>query len=106
MLLAAGGEEAVESLRAMLSWHYPTLIIAFFHFSAFGGTLEGWGGEGDIYTMRRVRHGEYTHASCIRLVRRENIPTFPASNWSVVKIYSRFMRLIGPSCEYTHASCV
>eukprot|EP00976_Prorocentrum_cordatum_P031880 648143-Prorocentrum_minimum.AAC.1 len=26
--------------------------------------------------------GEYTHASCVRLVRRENIPTLPASDWS------------------------
>ena len=38
-----------------------------------------------------------THASCVRLVRRETIPTLPASDWSVVRIYPRFLRLIGPS---------
>eukprot|EP00959_Pyramimonas_sp_CCMP1952_P293947 6147692-Pyramimonas_sp.AAC.2 len=27
--------------------------------------------------------------TCIRLVRRENIPALPASDWSVVRIYPR-----------------
>eukprot|EP00976_Prorocentrum_cordatum_P063073 1176969-Prorocentrum_minimum.AAC.2 len=35
--------------------------------------------------------------SCVRLVRHENIPTLPASDWSVVRIYPRFLRPIGPS---------
>ena len=30
-------------------------------------------------------------------VRSENIPTLPASDWSVMRIYPRFMRLIGLS---------
>eukprot|EP00959_Pyramimonas_sp_CCMP1952_P088325 1847848-Pyramimonas_sp.AAC.1 len=43
----------------------------------------------------------------MRLVRRENIPpAYPASDWSVVRMYPRFLRMIGPSCEYTRASCV
>ena len=29
-------------------------------------------------------------------VRRENIPALPASDWSVVRIYPRFLLLIGP----------
>eukprot|EP00959_Pyramimonas_sp_CCMP1952_P204607 4278324-Pyramimonas_sp.AAC.1 len=33
----------------------------------------------------------------VRLVRRENIPAFPASDWSVVRIYPRFLRPIGTS---------
>eukprot|EP00959_Pyramimonas_sp_CCMP1952_P199097 4164666-Pyramimonas_sp.AAC.1 len=32
-----------------------------------------------------------------RLVRRENMPTLPASDWSVVRICLRFLRPIGPS---------
>eukprot|EP00976_Prorocentrum_cordatum_P102802 1193212-Prorocentrum_minimum.AAC.12 len=30
------------------------------------------------------------------LVHRENIPTLPASDWSIVRIYSCFLRPIGP----------
>eukprot|EP00959_Pyramimonas_sp_CCMP1952_P210384 4402774-Pyramimonas_sp.AAC.1 len=30
---------------------------------------------------------EYTHSHCVRLVRYGNIPTLPASDWSVVRIY-------------------
>eukprot|EP00959_Pyramimonas_sp_CCMP1952_P311260 6514080-Pyramimonas_sp.AAC.1 len=33
-------------------------------------------------------------------------PRLPASDWSVVRIYPRFPRPIGPSCEYTPASHV
>eukprot|EP00959_Pyramimonas_sp_CCMP1952_P056237 1174662-Pyramimonas_sp.AAC.1 len=33
----------------------------------------------------------------IRLACRENMPALPASDWSVVRIYPRFLRLIGPS---------
>ena len=40
---------------------------------------------------------EYTRASRVRLVRRENIPARPASDWPVVRICPRFLRLIGPS---------
>eukprot|EP00976_Prorocentrum_cordatum_P088928 1187543-Prorocentrum_minimum.AAC.1 len=32
---------------------------------------------------------------CVRLVRRENIPVLPASDWSVVRIYLCVLRLIG-----------
>eukprot|EP00976_Prorocentrum_cordatum_P076714 1182410-Prorocentrum_minimum.AAC.3 len=39
-------------------------------------------------------------------VRSENVPALPASDWSIVRIYPRFLRLIGPSREYTRASCV
>eukprot|EP00976_Prorocentrum_cordatum_P117736 1196353-Prorocentrum_minimum.AAC.6 len=38
-------------------------------------------------------------------VRRENIPVHPASDWSVVGIYPCILRPIGPSWEYTRASC-
>eukprot|EP00959_Pyramimonas_sp_CCMP1952_P437045 9150794-Pyramimonas_sp.AAC.1 len=31
----------------------------------------------------------------VRLVHRENIPTLSASDWSIVRIYPRFLRLIG-----------
>eukprot|EP00976_Prorocentrum_cordatum_P008495 169637-Prorocentrum_minimum.AAC.1 len=37
------------------------------------------------------------HATCVGLVHRENIPTLPAYDWSVVRIYPRFLRMIGPS---------
>eukprot|EP00959_Pyramimonas_sp_CCMP1952_P364720 7637720-Pyramimonas_sp.AAC.1 len=37
--------------------------------------------------------------SCVRLVCRENIPALPASDWSAVRIYPRFLCPIGPSCE-------
>eukprot|EP00959_Pyramimonas_sp_CCMP1952_P280450 5862125-Pyramimonas_sp.AAC.2 len=37
---------------------------------------------------------------------RQNIPALHASDWSVVGIYPRFLRLIGSSWEYTRASCV
>eukprot|EP00959_Pyramimonas_sp_CCMP1952_P371902 7787849-Pyramimonas_sp.AAC.1 len=37
----------------------------------------------------------------VRLVRRENIPTLPASDWSTVRIYLRFLRLIGQSHNET-----
>eukprot|EP00976_Prorocentrum_cordatum_P026547 539481-Prorocentrum_minimum.AAC.2 len=33
-------------------------------------------------------------------------PLNPASDWSVVRIYPRCLRLIGPSREYTHVVCV
>eukprot|EP00976_Prorocentrum_cordatum_P017950 362332-Prorocentrum_minimum.AAC.1 len=36
-------------------------------------------------------------ASCVRLVHRENIPTLPESDWSIVRISPHFLRLIGPS---------
>eukprot|EP00976_Prorocentrum_cordatum_P061331 1176253-Prorocentrum_minimum.AAC.1 len=49
---------------------------------------------------------EYTRASCVRLVRRENIPALPASDRSAARIYPRFLRPIGPPQEYTRASCV
>eukprot|EP00959_Pyramimonas_sp_CCMP1952_P054744 1143889-Pyramimonas_sp.AAC.1 len=59
---------------------------------------------------------EYPLASCVRLVRHENIQRRAAtsssraagraSDWSVTRIYPRFLRLIGPSREYTLASCV
>eukprot|EP00959_Pyramimonas_sp_CCMP1952_P117605 2458735-Pyramimonas_sp.AAC.1 len=41
-----------------------------------------------------------------RSARRENIPALPASDWSAVRIYLRFLRLMGPPQEYTYASCV
>eukprot|EP00959_Pyramimonas_sp_CCMP1952_P429163 8988153-Pyramimonas_sp.AAC.1 len=31
---------------------------------------------------------------------------FPVSDWSVVTIYPYFLRLIGPSLQYTRTSCV
>eukprot|EP00959_Pyramimonas_sp_CCMP1952_P094921 1985255-Pyramimonas_sp.AAC.1 len=34
---------------------------------------------------------EYTRAFCVRLVRRENIPALSVSDWSVVRIYPRFL---------------
>ena len=34
--------------------------------------------------------------SALRLVRRENMHTLPASDWSVMRICLHFMRLIGP----------
>eukprot|EP00976_Prorocentrum_cordatum_P017716 356766-Prorocentrum_minimum.AAC.1 len=40
---------------------------------------------------------EYTRDSCVRLVRRENVPASPASGWFVVRIHSRFLRPIGSS---------
>eukprot|EP00976_Prorocentrum_cordatum_P075201 1181820-Prorocentrum_minimum.AAC.1 len=42
-----------------------------------------------------VKRRNITHASCVRLVRRGNIPTHPASDWSVVRIYPCVLRLIG-----------
>eukprot|EP00959_Pyramimonas_sp_CCMP1952_P369794 7745303-Pyramimonas_sp.AAC.1 len=38
-----------------------------------------------------------------RATRRENIPTLPASDWSVVRIYPRFLRPVGPSCRLERA---
>eukprot|EP00976_Prorocentrum_cordatum_P109044 1194954-Prorocentrum_minimum.AAC.1 len=35
--------------------------------------------------------------TCARWVHREGIPTRPASDWSVVRIYPHALRLIGPS---------
>eukprot|EP00959_Pyramimonas_sp_CCMP1952_P035501 743358-Pyramimonas_sp.AAC.1 len=32
---------------------------------------------------------EYTRAPRVRLVRHENIPTRPASDWSVTRVYTR-----------------
>eukprot|EP00959_Pyramimonas_sp_CCMP1952_P369817 7745675-Pyramimonas_sp.AAC.1 len=31
-------------------------------------------------------------------VRRENIPAIPVSDWSALRIYPRFLCLIGPPC--------
>eukprot|EP00976_Prorocentrum_cordatum_P010607 211910-Prorocentrum_minimum.AAC.1 len=38
-----------------------------------------------------------TPSTCTRLVRRENIPARPASDLSVVRVYPRVLRPIGPS---------
>eukprot|EP00959_Pyramimonas_sp_CCMP1952_P041662 871566-Pyramimonas_sp.AAC.1 len=39
----------------------------------------------DAEGTRRVSHAPNPGASCVRLVRRENIPARPASDWSVVE---------------------
>eukprot|EP00959_Pyramimonas_sp_CCMP1952_P299585 6266117-Pyramimonas_sp.AAC.1 len=53
---------------------------------------------GTAHLMRCVRSQPKQGAARVRLVRRENIlPTLPASDWSVVSIYPRFLCLIGPS---------
>eukprot|EP00959_Pyramimonas_sp_CCMP1952_P095601 1998511-Pyramimonas_sp.AAC.1 len=44
------------------------------------------------------QRGTRAHAACHpSLVHRENIPALPASDWSIVRIYPHFLRLIGPS---------
>eukprot|EP00959_Pyramimonas_sp_CCMP1952_P235314 4916935-Pyramimonas_sp.AAC.1 len=41
--------------------------------------------------------GGRARASRVYSVRHENIPALHASTWSIMRIYPRFMRLIGPS---------
>eukprot|EP00976_Prorocentrum_cordatum_P035759 727030-Prorocentrum_minimum.AAC.1 len=41
-----------------------------------------------------LRASNYTRASCVRLVRRENMPAHPASDWSAVRICPRVLRPI------------
>eukprot|EP00959_Pyramimonas_sp_CCMP1952_P090057 1885232-Pyramimonas_sp.AAC.1 len=43
-------------------------------------------------------------ASCVRLVRHENIPEIPVSDWSLMRIYPCLLCPIGPSWDYTRAS--
>eukprot|EP00959_Pyramimonas_sp_CCMP1952_P125854 2631849-Pyramimonas_sp.AAC.1 len=58
-------------------------------------------------TSRQAEARNYLLPSTrIQLVRYGNIPTLPAFDWSVMGIYPRFLRPIGPSWEYTRASCV
>eukprot|EP00976_Prorocentrum_cordatum_P078957 1183346-Prorocentrum_minimum.AAC.3 len=59
------------------------------------------GNQANAPTHRGAGRRYASHASCVRLVHRENIPTLPASDWSAVRISPRFQRLIGPSREYT-----
>eukprot|EP00959_Pyramimonas_sp_CCMP1952_P377067 7897951-Pyramimonas_sp.AAC.3 len=39
--------------------------------------------------LQRGHDGPHRHG--------ENVPVLPASDWSVMRIYPRFLRLIGPS---------
>eukprot|EP00959_Pyramimonas_sp_CCMP1952_P468071 9492612-Pyramimonas_sp.AAC.1 len=41
-----------------------------------------------------------TTIQTFRLVRRKNMPAHPASDWSVVRIYPRILRPIGPSADF------
>eukprot|EP00976_Prorocentrum_cordatum_P030680 624431-Prorocentrum_minimum.AAC.1 len=55
-----------------------------------------------VVTPRKQMHPETANAvdpsnTCVRLVRRENIPTLTASDWSLVRIYPHVLRPIGPS---------
>eukprot|EP00976_Prorocentrum_cordatum_P036249 738070-Prorocentrum_minimum.AAC.1 len=47
----------------------------------------------------RVNIWRFIHAALkdTEMVRRENIPTLPAPDWSTMRIYLRFLRLIGPA---------
>ena len=54
-------------------------------------------GNVEVSTLTRSGPATSTGASCVRLVRHENIPARPASDWSVMKIYPRVLRPIGPS---------
>eukprot|EP00976_Prorocentrum_cordatum_P033469 681584-Prorocentrum_minimum.AAC.1 len=47
-------------------------------------TTGGGGGACSRTAPSRHRYAEYIHVSCVRLVRRENILTFSASDWSGV----------------------
>eukprot|EP00976_Prorocentrum_cordatum_P090047 1187953-Prorocentrum_minimum.AAC.1 len=50
------------------------------------------------HVVRTAQHVERDgDGSCVRLVRHENIPARPASDWSVMRIYPRVLRPIGPS---------
>eukprot|EP00959_Pyramimonas_sp_CCMP1952_P217262 4544058-Pyramimonas_sp.AAC.1 len=49
-------------------------------------------------TDGRARRGHVTSSMVgHRLVHRENIPALPAFDWSIVRMYPRFLRSIGPS---------
>eukprot|EP00976_Prorocentrum_cordatum_P005168 101995-Prorocentrum_minimum.AAC.1 len=41
--------------------------------------------------------GRISPAMAVCARRRENIPALPASDWPVVRIYLRFLRMLGPS---------
>eukprot|EP00959_Pyramimonas_sp_CCMP1952_P382318 8011156-Pyramimonas_sp.AAC.1 len=47
--------------------------------------------------VRRRQAELQSRASCVRLVRHENRPARPASDWSVMRIDLRVPRPIGPS---------
>eukprot|EP00959_Pyramimonas_sp_CCMP1952_P383304 8031818-Pyramimonas_sp.AAC.1 len=44
-------------------------------------------------SLRRRERGFFS-GGCVRLVRRENIPVLPASDWSVRRIYPCFLKRV------------
>eukprot|EP00976_Prorocentrum_cordatum_P081314 1184350-Prorocentrum_minimum.AAC.4 len=79
---------------------FPSLHCDWLPNSQVGYEDAGGGGGGPVGVLdngrrprpRRPHYGNNQQ----RLVRRENMPALPASDWSAVRICLHFLRLIGP----------